>query len=63
MANKCDICGRTPQFGHNVSHSKRRTNHMWGLNVHKQTVFVDAVPVRAHVCSRCLRTMNKQSKS
>ena len=63
MANKCDICGRTPQFGHNVSHSKRRTNRMWGLNVQKHTVFVESVPVRANVCTRCLRTMNKQTKA
>ncbi|MFH1003235.1 MAG: bL28 family ribosomal protein, partial [Chloroflexota bacterium] len=23
---KCDLCGKSPQFGHNVSHSKRHTN-------------------------------------
>lgn len=63
MANKCDICERTPQFGHNVSHSKRHTNHMWGLNVQKHTVFVDTVPLRLYVCTRCLRTMNKQEKA
>jgi large subunit ribosomal protein L28 len=63
MANKCDICGRTPQWGHNVSHSKRRTNHMWGVNVQKHTVFVDNTSVRLYVCSRCLRTLNKQAKS
>jgi large subunit ribosomal protein L28 len=63
MANKCDICGRTPQWGHNVSHSKRRTNHMWGVNVQKHTVFVENTSVRLYVCSRCLRTLNKQAKS
>jgi large subunit ribosomal protein L28 len=63
MANKCDICGRTPQWGHNVSHSKRRTNHMWGVNVQKHTVFVDNSSVRLYVCTRCLRTLNKQAKS
>lgn len=63
MANKCDICGRTPQWGHNVSHSKRRTNHMWGVNVQKHTVFVDNTSVRLYVCTRCLRTLGKQAKS
>jgi large subunit ribosomal protein L28 len=63
MANKCEICQRTPQFGHNVSHSKRRTNHMWGLNVQKHTVFVEGVPVRLYVCTRCLRNMNKHAKA
>jgi large subunit ribosomal protein L28 len=63
MANKCDVCGRTPQFGHNVSHSKRRTNHMWGLNVQKHTVYEGNVPVRRYVCTRCLRTLNKNAKA
>ncbi len=61
MANKCDVCGRTPQFGHNVSHSKRRTNRMWGLNVQKHLVYLDKMPKRMYVCTRCLRTLNKQS--
>ncbi|MQY73348.1 MAG: 50S ribosomal protein L28, partial [Dehalococcoidia bacterium] len=26
---KCDICGKSPQFGHNVSHSKRHTKRRW----------------------------------
>ncbi|NDF42171.1 MAG: 50S ribosomal protein L28, partial [Actinobacteria bacterium] len=25
MASVCDICGKGPSFGNNVSHSKRRT--------------------------------------
>ena len=56
---RCENCGKAGQFGHNVSHSKRRTNHMWGLNVQKHTVFVDTVPVRLNVCTRCLRTLHK----
>lgn len=63
MANKCDICGRTMQFGHNVSHSKRRTNRSWGLNIQKHRVFVDNTPVSLAVCTRCLRTLNKQKKA
>ena len=63
MANKCEVCDRTPQFGQMVSHSKRHTNRMWGLNVQKHTVFVDKAPVRAYVCTRCLRTLNKQAKA
>ena len=63
MANKCDICGRTLQFGHSVSHSKRRTNRPWGMNVQKHTVYINNTRVRLSVCTRCLRTMNKQAKA
>ncbi|NCZ73077.1 MAG: 50S ribosomal protein L28, partial [Actinobacteria bacterium] len=29
MASVCDICGKGPSFGNNVSHSKRRTRRRW----------------------------------
>ncbi|NUR15421.1 MAG: 50S ribosomal protein L28, partial [Dermatophilaceae bacterium] len=25
MAANCDVCGKGPSFGHNISHSHRRT--------------------------------------
>lgn len=59
MPGKCDICGKTPQFGHNVSHSKRHTNRMWQLNTQKRTLTIDGRKRRVGVCTRCLRTMNK----
>jgi len=30
---KCEICGKGPQFGHNVSHSKRATNRKFKPNI------------------------------
>ena len=36
MASVCEICGKGPGFGMNVSHSHRRTNRMWKPNI--QTV-------------------------
>ena len=59
---KCEICGKSPQFGHNVSHSKRRTNRSWLPNIQKVTVVVDGVSKRLNMCTRCLRTANKALK-
>jgi len=56
---KCAMCGKTPQFGHNVSHSKRRTNRMWRPNLQKTTVTLDGQTVKVTLCTRCLRTLNK----
>jgi len=56
---KCDLCGKTLQFGHNVSHSKRRTNRSWLPNVRKATLVVDGKEKRLNVCMRCLRTQRK----
>ena len=56
MAKKCDICGRGPQHGHNVSHSKRRTNRRFLPNLQTGRVRIGNQVVRARVCARCLRT-------
>ena len=47
--------------GHNVSHSKRRTNRRWFANVHKTTIHEDGKARRLNVCTRCLRSQYKQS--
>ncbi|MBI2887891.1 MAG: 50S ribosomal protein L28 [Chloroflexi bacterium] len=59
MAGKCDVCGKGPQFGHNVSHSKRRTNRSWQPNTHKKALLLNGVQRRVSVCTRCLRTLAK----
>ncbi len=53
---KCDICGKGVQFGHNVSHSNRRTNRVWHSNVKRVKCIVDGKVRRMHVCTRCLRS-------
>ncbi|HNX24578.1 MAG TPA: 50S ribosomal protein L28 [Spirochaetota bacterium] len=55
---KCEICGKSVQFGCNVSHSHLRTNKMWKANVKKIRVLVNNRTVRKNVCTRCIRTGN-----
>ena len=59
---KCDLCEKTPQFGHNVSHSKRRTNRRWVPNIHPVTLIIDGQPKKLNLCTRCLRTQHKVAK-
>jgi large subunit ribosomal protein L28 len=61
LAGKCELCGKTPGFGHNVSHSKRRTNRMWMPNIQKKTLLLkgDTAPRKHNVCTQCLRTLVK----
>ncbi|MEA1959550.1 MAG: 50S ribosomal protein L28 [Chloroflexota bacterium] len=59
MSGKCDVCGKTPQFGCNVSHSKRHTNRQWNVNTQKKTMLVNGKKVQLSLCTRCLRTQNK----
>jgi large subunit ribosomal protein L28 len=55
MAAVCDICGRRPGFGMNVSHSHRRTKRQWRPNIQKIRAVVDGSPRRVHVCTKCIK--------
>ncbi|WP_029150421.1 50S ribosomal protein L28 [Microbacterium indicum] len=43
MAAVCQVTGATPGFGHNVSHSNRRTKRRFDPNVQKKTYFVPSL--------------------
>ena len=53
---KCSICGKGVTFGHNVSHSNRKTNRAWKPNIRKVKAVVDGEHKTVCVCSRCLRS-------
>jgi large subunit ribosomal protein L28 len=55
MAAVCDICGRKPGFGMQVSHSHRRSNRRWQPNIQKVRALIDGSPRRVHVCAKCLK--------
>lgn len=56
---KCEFCGKKPQFGHNVSHSKRATNRQFKPNIQRVRLNDGGRVRRVYVCTRCLRTLNK----
>jgi large subunit ribosomal protein L28 len=53
---KCAICGKGVTFGHNVSHSNRKTNRTWRPNIRKVKAVVEGSNKTINVCSRCLRS-------
>ena len=56
MAAVCELCGKKPSFGMNVSHSHRRTKRRWDPNIQKVRALVDGSPKRLHVCTSCIRS-------
>lgn len=56
MASVCEVCGKKPSFGMNLSHSHRRTKRRWNPNVQKVKAIVDGAPKRLHVCTSCIRS-------
>jgi large subunit ribosomal protein L28 len=56
VAAVCDICNKKPGFGHNVSHSHRRTNRRWNPNI--QTVRTAAgggTTKKVRACTSCIK--------
>ena len=55
MASVCDICGKGPGFGNNVSHSHRRTRRRWNPTVQRVRAMVGGTPKRLYVCTSCIK--------
>lgn len=55
MAAVCEICGKHPFFGKQVSHSHHRTNRRWDPNVQRVRALIDGRPKRVNVCTSCLK--------
>lgn len=43
MAGVCQVTGATPGFGHNISHSHRRTKRRFDVNIQKKTYWVPSL--------------------
>jgi large subunit ribosomal protein L28 len=56
MARFCDICGKGPTSGNNVSHANNKTRRRWQPNLQRVRALVDGKPRRIRVCTSCLRS-------
>jgi large subunit ribosomal protein L28 len=67
MSKLCEICGKKPGFGNNVSHANNTTKRRWYPNLQKVRALVDGKPKRLSVCTSCLRagkvTKNVRSRN
>ena len=50
------ICSKHPGPGNNRSRSMRATKRRFDENLHKIRILMDGAPVRAYVCTRCLKS-------
>ena len=56
MAKRCEVCGKGPQFGNNVSHANNRTRRRFDPNL--QSIRVQRPQggnVRMKVCTSCIK--------
>ena len=55
VASTCDICGKGPSFGNNVSHSQVKTRRRWNPNIQRVRTLVGGTAKRQNVCTSCLK--------
>jgi large subunit ribosomal protein L28 len=56
MAKRCDICGKGPAFGRNVSHAHNVTPRRFQANIQRVKAVINGGVRRIRVCTRCLRS-------
>lgn len=56
MSRKCEICGKGPMVGNNVSHAHNLTKRRWLPNLQKVRANINGQTKRVKVCTRCLRS-------
>ena len=57
MAQRCDICGKGPQFGNRVSHAHNVTHRRFNPNLQSvRAVVGKGTHKKLKVCTRCLRS-------
>lgn len=56
MAMKCDVCGKGPQFGNNVSHANNKTRRRFNPNLQSIRVKLpNGANGRKKVCTKCIK--------
>jgi large subunit ribosomal protein L28 len=55
VASVCDVCGKGPGFGNNVSFSHRRTPRRFNPNIQTVRAMVGGNRKRLHVCTSCIK--------
>jgi large subunit ribosomal protein L28 len=55
MARTCEICGKKPTTGNNISHAHNKTRKVWFPNLQKIKAVHNGTVRSMRVCTRCIR--------
>ena len=56
MAQVCQICGKGPRTGNNVSHAHNVTKRRWNVNLRPVRAKVNGQTKRVRVCTNCMKS-------
>jgi large subunit ribosomal protein L28 len=55
MAKVCNICGKRPVSGNNISHAHNKTRRRWLPNLQPVRAMVNGRTMRMRVCATCIK--------
>ncbi|HBN09306.1 MAG TPA: 50S ribosomal protein L28 [Cyanobacteria bacterium UBA8530] len=55
MSKICNVCGKGPMSGNNVSHSNRHTKRRWLPNLQSVKALINGSARRIRICTSCLK--------
>lgn len=55
MAKVCEVCGKKPSTGNNVSHAHNLTKRRWLPNLKSVRASVDGRTQTMRICAKCLK--------
>ncbi len=56
MARVCELCGKKPMVGSNVSHAHNVTKRRFNPNLQRVRALRNGTVKRINVCTSCIRT-------
>ncbi|MGA1868251.1 MAG: 50S ribosomal protein L28 [bacterium] len=58
MSRRCDICGKGPKTGNNVSHAHNKTKRRWLPNIQSIRTVMNGSIKKIKVCTKCIKKGN-----
>ena len=56
MSKVCELCGKRPVVGSNVSHANNKTKKRWYPNLQRVRALQNGNTRRMNVCTSCIRS-------
>lgn len=56
MSKKCEVCGKKPMVGSNISHAHNVNKRRFNPNIQKVRVLQDGTVKRIQACTNCIKS-------
>lgn len=56
MSQQCEICGKKPMAGNNVSHANNHTKRRFNVNLQRVRALKNGSAKKMDVCTNCIKS-------